>query len=64
VTLPPSEPPPESEPIWVLNPVIFRPTPLTLATMTVELLPKAPLTPAEEATPAASVPAFTIVAPV
>ena len=47
---------PVSEPIWVAKPVIFSATPAVFARVTAELLPKAPLVFATEATPAASVP--------
>ena len=64
VTLPPFAPPPVKEPTCVAYPVMFKMAPEVLANVTSELLPNAPLTPATEATPAASVPAVTVVVPV
>ena len=64
VTLPPLALPPVSEPIWVLEPVMSRVAPEAVPMTTAELLPKAPLTLATEATPAWRVPALTVVMPV
>ena len=64
MTLPPVVPPPVREPIWVLKPARFKLAVAMLAMVTAELLPKAPLTLATETTPAVSVPALTVVAPV
>ena len=61
---PPLLPPPVSEPICVLKPLRSMPTPAVLAMVTAELRPKAPLTPATEATPALRVPVTTFVGPV
>ena len=60
---PPVAPPPVREPSWVLKPVMSKVAPPTLARVIAELFPNAPLTLATEATPALSVPAFTVVSP-
>ena len=63
-TLPPAAPPPARDPMRVAKLLRLSVAPLTLPMVTAELLPNAPLTPATEATPAVSVPALTVVAPV